>query len=71
MTYIVPISLGGLLVSIATLAWTVYQDVRKTGSRPTHQVVARVIPVQTTSANPLQPEIVDITPTPPHSHRSG
>jgi hypothetical protein len=41
-----PISLGALLVSAATLAWTVYQDLRSIHAEPSPSVVARTVRVQ-------------------------
>jgi len=66
MTHVVPISLGGLLVSIATLAWTMYKDLRKPAPRPTHQVVARIIPVPIAAADQQQGGIINIIVD--HSH---
>jgi hypothetical protein len=39
--YFDPISLGALIVSAATLAWTIYKDLREQGSRAAREVVAR------------------------------
>ena len=44
--YFDPISLGALIVSIATLAWTVYSDLRKKTSSPAPDVVARTVRVE-------------------------
>jgi hypothetical protein len=41
-----PVSLGALIVSIATLAWTIYSDLKKTASSPAPDVVARTIRVE-------------------------
>ena len=41
-----PLSLGSLIVSIATLAWTVYIDLRKSTPKPSHAVIGRTIRVR-------------------------
>lgn len=62
--YLDPISLGGLIVSIATLAWTVYKDLKKTTPQPSQQVIARTIRVQlddTTELDPAQRDrVIDV-----------
>jgi hypothetical protein len=44
--YLDPISLGALIVSIASLAWTVYTDLKKKTPQPSSDVVARTVRVQ-------------------------
>lgn len=44
--YVDPISVAGLIVSVAALAWTVYQDLRSKTPEPSPAVVARTIRVQ-------------------------
>ncbi|QKW20921.1 hypothetical protein HUT16_19315 [Kitasatospora sp. NA04385] len=44
--YFDPVSLGSLIVSVATLAWTVYQDRRKEGRAPRPDVVTRLVRVE-------------------------
>jgi hypothetical protein len=44
--YIDPVSIGGLIVSIASLAWTIYQDHKKSGNTPKTDVVARRVRVE-------------------------
>ena len=39
-------ALGSLVVSIATLAWTIYSDMSKKTSDPAPEVVARTLRVQ-------------------------
>ena len=39
--YLDPVSLGSLIVAIATLAWTIYSDQRKETPDPSPDVVAR------------------------------
>jgi len=41
-----PISLGALIVGIASLAWTVYSDLRNKTARPSPEVVSRTIRVR-------------------------
>jgi len=41
-----PISLGSLIVSIATLAWTIYTDLKKKTPSPAPDVVARTVRVE-------------------------
>lgn len=44
--YADPVSLGGLIVSIATLVWAVYSDLRKSTPNPDRDVVARQVRVR-------------------------
>ena len=44
--YLDPISLGALIVSIASLAWTVYTDLKKKTPQPSSDVVVRTVRVQ-------------------------
>lgn len=45
--YLDPISLGGLVVSVATLAWTVYQDHKKKhNDPPAASVIIRTIRIE-------------------------
>ena len=43
--YADPVALAGLIVAIASLAWTVYTDLRKRTARPSAEVVARTVRV--------------------------
>jgi hypothetical protein len=54
--YFDPISLGGLIVSIATLAWTVYTDLRSRTPQPSAETVARTVRVQLRGADAMAPE---------------
>lgn len=62
--YLDPISLGGLIVSIATLAWTVYKDLKKTTPKPSQDVIARTIRVRLRDDTELEPaqrdRIIDV-----------
>jgi hypothetical protein len=44
--YVDPISLGALIVSIATLAWQVYTDLKDRNGEPSKEVVARRVRIQ-------------------------
>lgn len=64
--YLDPISLGALIVSVASLAWAIYTDSRKAGQpTPTADVLARTIRVQLNQSVGLAPEpraaIIEIT----------
>ncbi|MFI6296628.1 hypothetical protein ACIBEJ_33915 [Nonomuraea sp. NPDC050790] len=41
--YLDPISLGSLIVSVATLAWTVYTDLKKKTDTPSADVITRTV----------------------------
>lgn len=42
-----PIALGGLVVSIAGVAWAVYQDLKKTHDRPpATQIIIRTVRIE-------------------------
>ena len=43
--YVDPIALASLIVTIASLAWTVYIDLKKRAAQPTAEVVARTVRV--------------------------
>jgi hypothetical protein len=43
--YVDPVALASLIVAIATLAWTVYTDLRKRAAQPTAEVIARTVRV--------------------------
>ena len=43
--YLDPISLASLIVAIASLAWTVYTDLKKRTAKPSAEVVARTVRV--------------------------
>lgn len=53
--YADPISLASLIVSIATLAWTVYNDLRTKTPQPSREVVARTMRVRLNDAAGLDP----------------
>jgi uncharacterized membrane protein YebE (DUF533 family) len=44
--YFDPISLGSVIVAIATLAWTIYNDKRKQTPNPSPDVVGRQVRVE-------------------------
>ena len=43
--YVDPVALASLIVAIASLAWTVYTDLRKRTAKPSAEVVARTVRV--------------------------
>ena len=43
--YVDPIALASLIVAVASLAWTVYTDLRKRTAKPAAEVVARTVRV--------------------------
>jgi hypothetical protein len=47
-----PVSLGSLIVSIATLAWTIYNDLKKHTPAPAPATIARSIRVHLTQEAP-------------------
>jgi hypothetical protein len=54
-----PVSIGALVVSIATLAWTVYTDLRKQTPTPAPEVVARTVRVKLRDPGGLDPATRD------------
>jgi hypothetical protein len=62
--YVDPISLGALVVSIATLAWQVYTDLKARSSKPSKELVSRRVRIQLQDSDqPSTPDgeqIVDI-----------
>ena len=66
--YLDPISLGGLIVAVAALAWTTYQDLKKTTPQPPPAVITRTIRLQLTTDTTELPagerdRIIDLTVT--------
>ena len=43
--YVDPVTLASLIVAIASLAWTVYTDLKKRTAKPSAEVVARTVRV--------------------------
>jgi hypothetical protein len=62
--YIDPASLASLIVSVATLAWTVFQDLKKKTPSPAPTVIARAVRVQVRASSELAPSqrdrIIDV-----------
>jgi hypothetical protein len=54
--YFDPISLGSLIVSVATLAWTIYKDQRATRPSPNKEVIARHVRLQLPPTNDFTTE---------------
>jgi hypothetical protein len=65
--YIDPVSLGGLLVAAATLAWTVYRDLKRQTPAPAPQVINNTIQVELRHTIDLDPaerdRIIDVVVT--------
>ncbi|MEV6411431.1 hypothetical protein [Kribbella sp. NPDC051718] len=55
--YIDPVSIGALIVSVVSLGWTIYTDLRKKSAAPSAEVVARTIRVKYELAPDLDPEL--------------
>jgi hypothetical protein len=53
--YFDPISLGSLIVSIASLTWTIYKDRRSQGANPPNEVVIRAVRIELDNAGRLDP----------------
>ena len=47
------IALGGLLVSLASLAWTIYRDLKKDAAAPSPDVLARRLRLQVELPEPV------------------
>jgi hypothetical protein len=52
--YLDPTALGSLVVSVATLAWTVYTDLRSKTQSPSRDVLARTVRVRLDTANAVE-----------------
>ncbi len=64
--YVDPVSIGALIVSIASLAWTVYQDLRRQNKpEPTTEVVSRTVRLQLDHPSHSSPDerahVIDVT----------
>ena len=55
--YLDPISLGALIVSVASLTWTVYNDLRKKTPTPHRDVISRHVRVQLDQTETPQPPL--------------
>jgi len=62
--YLDPISLGALIVSTASLAWTIYTDLKTKTQRPAPQVIARRVRIELGDRAPIEPterdRIIDV-----------
>ena len=62
--FVEPISLGSLIVGIASFAWSVYRDMKREGAQPAEAAVARAVRVEvraTSGAGPPERDrIIDI-----------
>ncbi len=59
--YVDPVALGSLIVSIATLAWTIYSDLRKKAPAATKEVAARTMRVELRRYGDATPESDKVT----------
>jgi hypothetical protein len=62
--YLDPISLGSLIVSVATLVWTIYTDLKNKTPTPSPAVIARTVRVRLPNDGKLTPaqrdQIIDV-----------
>jgi hypothetical protein len=62
--YLDPVSLGALIVSAASLAWTIYKDTRSKAANPSADVISRQVRVQLSTPvdipTDLRDRIIDI-----------
>lgn len=63
--FVDPIALGSLIVAVATLAWTVYKDLRSKNpaTTPSPQVVSRTVTTQLRRKRTLTREEIEIVTT--------
>lgn len=62
--YLDPVSLASLVVGVASLAWTVYMDLRKHTARPAPEVVARTVRVRLHDSGHTAPDhLVEVVVT--------
>lgn len=57
--YFDPVSLGSLIVSAATLAWTIYANLRKSTPEPATDEVARQVSAELRESGDASPEKAD------------
>jgi hypothetical protein len=53
--YFDPVSLGSLIVSVASLTWTIYKDRRSRGANPPTEVIIRAVRIELDNAGQLDP----------------
>ncbi|MFJ7219388.1 hypothetical protein [Amycolatopsis sp. NPDC098790] len=53
--YFDPVTLGSLIVSIATLSWTVYKDIRAKALEPKHDTVTRRVRIELPPSEQISP----------------
>ncbi len=65
--YLDPISLAALIVSAASLAWTIYADLKTKTRRPAPQVIARRVRIELADNAAIEPtereRIIDVVVT--------
>ncbi|MEV5721899.1 hypothetical protein AB0L41_49310 [Amycolatopsis mediterranei] len=57
--YLDPVTLGSLIVSTATLAWTVFKDLRSKTLKPKADIVARRVRIELPPAEDISPAVQD------------
>jgi len=57
--YLDPISLAGLVVAVASFAWTVYRDLRATSGEVAPDVLARTVRVELRATHNADPALRD------------
>jgi hypothetical protein len=57
--YLDPVSLGSFIVSVSTLAWTIYLDLRKKTPNPPPEVVARTVHIELEKRSDADPGASD------------
>jgi hypothetical protein len=58
--YLDPIALGSLIVSVATLAWTMIIDIRRKALHPTREDVALRVKAELDINDPSADEVIDV-----------
>ncbi|MFG1606460.1 hypothetical protein [Actinoplanes sp. NPDC049265] len=58
--YVDPVAIGGLIVSVATLAWQIHKDLKKTTPEPKPQVVTRTVRLRLPGTTGLAPADRDL-----------
>ncbi|MGW5742050.1 hypothetical protein [Amycolatopsis sp. NPDC003861] len=53
--YFDPVTLGSLIVSAATLTWTIFKDLRTKTLKPKHDTVARRVRIELPTAEQISP----------------
>lgn len=54
--YADPVAIGGLIVAVASLAWTIYQDRKQRTPQPPQQVIIRSVRLELPASPALEPD---------------